>query len=90
QKASDGILITTSDNANTVFDISVIYHVEAENVIKVFNTFGAIPIEVIQAQHIRRAIKDGVNEVGPKYTVFELMGPKRDMASLDLTKELQT
>ena len=76
-KSADGILITTSDNANTTFDVCVIYRIEEANVIKVFNSFGPVDVETIQVQHLRRAIKDAVNEIGPKYDVFELMGPKR-------------
>jgi SPFH domain / Band 7 family len=77
QKVADGILITTSDNANTTFDVCVIYRISEENAIQVFNSFGPIDVETIQANHLRRAIKDVVNEIGPKYDVFELMGPKR-------------
>lgn len=77
QKTADGILITTSDNANTTFDVCVIYRINEENAIRVFNNFGPIDVETIQANHLRRAIKDVVNEIGPKYDVFELMGPKR-------------
>jgi regulator of protease activity HflC (stomatin/prohibitin superfamily) len=76
-KAADGILITTSDNANTTFDVTVIYRILPDNAVKVFNAFGAVDVETIQTQHLRRAIKDVVNEIGPKYDVFELMGPKR-------------
>lgn len=77
QKSADGILITTSDNANTTFDVCVIYRISDENALKVFNSFGPIDVETIQSNHLRRAIKDVVNEIGPKYDVFELMGPKR-------------
>ena len=89
-KAADGVLITTSDNANTTFDISVVYRILPENVKQVFKTFGPIDISVIQSQHIRRAVKDGVNEIGPMYTVFELMGAKREDASIKLTEELRS
>ncbi len=77
QKVADGILITTSDNANTTFDVCVIYRISEANVIKVFNSFGPVDVQTIQANHLRRAIKDVVNEIGPKYEVFDLMGPKR-------------
>lgn len=88
-KSADGILITTSDNANTTFNISVVYRVKREDVFRVFNTFGAIPIEQIQSQHIRRAVRDGANNIGSKYTIFELVGVKRAEASELLTKELR-
>jgi len=88
-KAADGILITTSDNANTTFNISVVYRVKKEDVFTVFNTFGAIPIDQIQSQHIRRAVRDGANNVGSQYTIFELVGTKRAEASEKLTGELR-
>ena len=94
QKTADGILITTSDNANTTFDVCVIYRINEENAIRVFNNFGPIDVETIQANHLRRAIKDVVNEIGPKYDVFELMGPKRQefcqLATESLKKRMET
>lgn len=88
-KAADGILITTSDNANTTFDVCVIYRIAPENALKVFNSFGAVDIETIQSQHLRRAVKDAVNEIGPKYDVFELMGTKRSEFCQQATETLQ-
>ncbi|MGC4047256.1 MAG: SPFH domain-containing protein [Armatimonas sp.] len=89
QRAADGILITTSDNANTTFDVSVIYRIPEENAIQVFNSFGPVDMETIQSNHLRRAIKDVVNEIGPKYEVFDLMGPKRAEFCEAATKALQ-
>ncbi|MBS1718216.1 MAG: hypothetical protein JSS72_10850 [Armatimonadetes bacterium] len=88
-KAADGILITTSDNANTTFDISIVYRVKKENVRTVFNTFGPITIEEIQANHIRRAVRDGASSIGSQYTVFQLIGSKRQEASEKLAQELR-
>lgn len=88
-KAADGILITTNDNANTIFDVAVMYRVKPEDVVTVFNAFGPIPIEQIQTEYIRRAVKEVVNVIGPRYDVFELMGPKREEASQLMTDELQ-
>lgn len=88
-RSADGILITTNDNANTTFDVVVMYRVQPENVLTVFNEFGPIPIDDIQTQHIRRAVKEAVNVVGTQYDVFQLMGPKRQEASEAITKELQ-
>ncbi len=89
-KAADAISITTSDNANTPFDVSVIYRVRPEDVFLVFKSFGPIPIADIQSQHIRRAVKEGASAIGSQYDLFALMGPKRQEASELLTKELQT
>jgi regulator of protease activity HflC (stomatin/prohibitin superfamily) len=88
-KAADGILITTSDNANTAFDVAVIYRVKPEDALKVFNNYGPVDIATIQSTHIRRAIKEAVNEIGPRYDIFELMGPKRLEFSEAATTVLQ-
>jgi hypothetical protein len=89
-KAADGIAITTSDNANTTFDISVVYRVRPEDVRQVFKSFGPIPIADIQSQHIRRAVKEGASVIGSQYDLFALMGPKREEASMKLTAELRS
>lgn len=88
ERAADGIKITTKDNANTVFDVVVVYQVEKQDVIKVVNTFGFIDIKEIQSTNLRRAIKDAVNVVGPNYDVYELMGPKRLEAAAAIKAEL--
>ena len=87
-RAADGIQLTTSDNANTIFDVVVMYRVKPEDVVTVFNAFGPIPIEDIQTMHLRRAVKEAVNVVGTHYDVFQLMGNKRQEASEQITKEL--
>lgn len=88
-KAADGILITTRENANTTFDVAVIYQVRPENALKVFESFGPIDVGEIQSKHIRRAVKDAVNEIGPGYDVFALMGPKRQEFSEKATEALR-
>jgi regulator of protease activity HflC (stomatin/prohibitin superfamily) len=88
-KSADGILVTTKDNANTTFDVIVMYRVKKEDVPAVFAQFGPIPIEDIQTQHIRRAVKEAINVVSTRYEVFELMGSKRGEASQGATEELR-
>jgi hypothetical protein len=88
-RAADPILITTNDNANTEFDVAVIYRVNPEDVIQVFNEFGARPIEEIQSTYIRRAVKEAANGTGTQYDLFSLMGPKRFEASKKITEELK-
>lgn len=92
-KAADGILITTNENANTLFDVAVVYRVQARDALKVFNAFGPIDIQSIQTQHLRRAVKDVVNEIGPQFDIFQIMGPKRgefcDKATEALRKRME-
>jgi len=88
-KSADGILITTNDTANTTFDVSVIYRIDKGDVFRAFDTFGPIPIETIQSQHIRRAVREESSVVGNQYDVYALMGPKRVEASLKLSDRLK-
>ena len=88
-KAADGILITTNDNANTLFDVVVIYRVKQEDVMNVFNSFGAVPIDEIQRNFIRRAVKEAANDIGTQFDLFSLMGPQRTDASTKLTDLLK-
>ena len=89
QRTADGIFVTTNDNANTVFDVSVMYRILPENVVQVFNEFGAIPIEDVQANFIRRATKEVANDISTQYDLFSLMGPKRLEASQKMTESLR-
>lgn len=88
-RAADGILVTTNDNANTAFDVSVVYRVVPEDVLRAFNAFGPISIEDIQSLHIRRAVKEAANSVTTQYDLFSLMGPKRKEASEKITQEIR-
>lgn len=87
-RAADAILITTNDNANTTFDVVVMYRIKQEDVMNVFNSFGAVPIEDIQRNIIRRAVKEAANDIGTQYDLFSLMGAKREEASKRLTELL--
>ncbi len=88
-KTADGILITTNDNASTSFDVVVIYRIKKENVMNVFNSFGAVPIEEIQRNFIRRAVKEAANNIGTQFDLFSLMGARRAEASTKLTTLLR-
>lgn len=89
EKSADGILVTTSDNAQTTYDVVVYYRITPDTVVTAFKAFGPIPVEDIQSQHIRRFVKEAVNAVGTEYNVFALMGPKRQEASLKVQDRLQ-
>ncbi len=88
-KSADGILVTTSDNAQTAYDVVVYYRITPESVVTAFKAFGPIPVEDIQSQHIRRFVKEAVNAVGTEYDVFALMGPKRQEACLKVQDRLR-
>lgn len=87
--SADGIQITSSDTASTIFNVAIFYRVQEGDVFKAFKAFGTLPIEEIQRQHIRRAMRDAANSVGTQYEVFELMGAKRQEVSQKFQIELQ-
>lgn len=89
EKAADGIQVTSKDNAVTTFDVSVFYRVKPEDVLLIFKTFGAIPIEDIQRLHIRRAVAEAANVVGTQSDVFGIMGKDRKQACDLLLKEVR-
>lgn len=86
---ADGIQVNTNDNAQTTFDVTVLYHVNPTDVFTVFKEFGPIPIEDIQRLHIRRAAKEAANAVGTKFDAFGLMGTNRQAASDLMAVELR-
>ncbi len=88
-KSADGIQVTTSDTANTTFDIIVYYRVKKEDVMKAYTSFGAIPITDVQTLHIRRAAKEAANNIGTQYDIFQLMGEKRTEANAKLLVEMK-
>ncbi len=89
-KSADGILITTNDNASTTFDVVVLYRIKSEDVMNVFNSFGAVPIDEIQRNFIRRAVKEAANDIGTQFDLFSLMGAKRMEASKKLSELLKS
>ncbi len=88
-EGADGIQVTTSDNAVTIFDIVAWYHVKPEDVPLVFKSFGTISIEDIQRLHIRRAARAAAQSVGTSMDIFHLMGEGRRDANEKLTREMQ-
>jgi regulator of protease activity HflC (stomatin/prohibitin superfamily) len=90
ERAADGVQVTTSDNANTTYDVAVFYRVRPEDVLTAFKEFGAHDIEYIQANHIRRAVREATNAVGPRFDAFQMMGTARQQASTLLVTELRT
>lgn len=89
EKSADGIQITTSDQATTSFDVAVYYRIRSENVFTAFRSFGAINIEDVQSQHIRRAVREAANAVGTQYDVFQLLGEMREEASQRINERLR-
>lgn len=88
-KAADGILMTTSDNANTKFDLAIFYKVKKEDIFLAFKSFGANSMDEIQTTNIRSAAREASNDVSTGYSVFALMGPKREEVSDKITAKLR-
>ena len=88
-KAADAVRVTTNDNANTDFDIVVWYHIEPDDVLKIFDNYKTQGIGAIQSTVIRSAVRQEASVVGRDYDAFTLMGKSRKEASDKLTTLLQ-
>jgi len=88
-KAADAVRVTTNDNANTDYDIVLWYHVEASDVLKIFDNYKTQDIKQIQSTVIRASVRQQASVVGREYDAFALMGGSRKEASNKLTTLLQ-
>ena len=88
-KAADAVRVTTNDNANTDFDIVVWYHIEPNDVLKIFDNYKTQGIGQIQTTVIRSSVRQQASVVGRDYDAFALMGRGRKEASDKLTTLLQ-
>ncbi len=88
-KAADAVRVTTNDNANTDFDIVVWYHIEPNDVLKIFDNYKTQGIGQIQSTVIRSSVRQQASVVGRDYDAFMLMGRGRKAASDKLTTLLQ-
>ncbi len=88
-KSADAVRVTTNDNANTDFDLVVWYHVEPNDVLKIFDNYRAQPLKQIQQTVIRASVRQQASVVGKDYDAFTLMGKGRSEASAKLTTLLR-
>jgi regulator of protease activity HflC (stomatin/prohibitin superfamily) len=88
-KQADAVRITTSDTASTLFDVGVLYHIDPDKLGTVFANFGKADIRTIQSQHIRRALQDAANDIGPEYDAQTLIAPALEDAGKKLTLNLK-
>ena len=73
----DSIRCSTSEGAILPVDITVAYHVEASNVLKVYESFGTNDISTIQSEFIRPVTNWAVNVISGSRSVFELTSKER-------------
>jgi regulator of protease activity HflC (stomatin/prohibitin superfamily) len=88
-KSADAVRVTTNDNANTDFDMVVWYHVEPNDVPKIFDNYRGQPLKQIQQTVIRASLRQQASVVGKDYDAFTLMGGGRAEASAKLTALLK-
>lgn len=77
QKKDDSIRVSTLEGSILPIDISVAYHVEPENVVRCFQTFGSADLDQIQREYIRWVTNYGANAVAGKSSVFNLISSER-------------
>ena len=88
-RAADAVRVTSNDASNTDFDIVVYYHIEPNDVLKIFNNNRGQPIKTIQSTVIRASVRQQASIVGKDYDAFALMGKSREEASEKLTNLLK-
>ena len=88
-KEADSVKVTTNDPAQVNFDVVVNYHIEPNDVIKIFDNYKGQKLEQIQSTIIRAAVRQQASAVGKDYDQFTLMGSGRIEASNKLTSLLQ-
>ncbi|MGC4047255.1 MAG: SPFH domain-containing protein [Armatimonas sp.] len=74
---NDSILASTNEGAILPVDVTVSYHVDPSNVMKVYRNFGTNDIQQIQTEFIRPATNWAVNTVSGQKSVFELTSKER-------------
>ena len=73
----DSIKCSTSEGAILPVDITVAYHVDPANVLKVYESFGTNDIATIQSEFIRPVTNWATNVVSGTRSVFELTSKER-------------
>jgi regulator of protease activity HflC (stomatin/prohibitin superfamily) len=74
---NDSIPASTIEGAILPVDVTISYHVDPVNVLKVYQNFGTNDIQQIQVDFIRPTANWAVNSVSGKKSVFELTSKER-------------
>ncbi len=77
QKRDDAIRVSTLEGAKIPVDVMVSYHVDPENVVKTFKSFGTSDLDAIQASVIRWTTIWGAGVVAGKSSIFDLISKDR-------------
>jgi hypothetical protein len=73
----DAIRSSTVEGATLPVDVTVAYHVEPEDVVKAFNSFGTSDLDDVQRTFIRMTTNYAVNVVSGQRSIFDLTSKER-------------
>lgn len=84
REGDDSVPASTVEGAILPVDITVAYHVAAEDVVKAFNNFGTSDLSAIQRKFIRWTTVCGVNVVSGQKSIFDLSSKERAQFGKDV------
>ncbi|KKB40192.1 prohibitin family protein [Bacillus thermotolerans] len=80
------IQVATSDGKNVTVDFAYNYSVQPDKVVDVFNKFGPIEVEEIEASYLRTRLWDAARKAISKYSVIDTYGEKSSEAAVNVQK----
>jgi regulator of protease activity HflC (stomatin/prohibitin superfamily) len=85
-QGDDSIHASTSEGAILPVDVTVAYHVQAEDVVKAFNAFGTEDLQSIQRIFVRWTTIYGINAISGGHSIFDLTSKDRAMFGPEVKK----
>lgn len=80
------IQVATSDGKNVTIDFAFTYSVQPDKVVDVFNKFGPIPVEEIEASYLRTRLWDAGRKAISKFSVIDTYGERSSEAAVEVQK----
>ncbi|MBD3107365.1 prohibitin family protein [Bacillus sp. AGMB 02131] len=78
------IQVATSDGKNVTIDFAFTYSVQPDKVVDVFNKFGPIPVEEIEASYLRTRLWDAGRKAISKFSVIDTYGERSSEAAVEV------
>ena len=80
------IQVATSDGKNVTVDFAYNYSIQPDKVVDVFNKFGPVTVEDIEASYLRTRLWDAGRKGIAKYSVIDTYGEKSSEAAVSVQK----
>lgn len=89
KKVDDSIKASTSEGAILPIDVTVAWHVQPDEAIKAFNTFGTSEPKEMEENYLRWLTSYSVNVVSGKHSIFDLISKDRANLGSEVSSQLQ-